>query len=103
METKELIPIRRAESYAHLDLLQNYMLQWFVENGSIAFEHGYKAYITFNRDKWQITYLDRSGVHVFHPITKQTEVFGWTMLWKRTLVKIANEVNKYYNYCLTQA
>ena len=104
MKKTELIPIRQAESYVHLDLLQNYMLQWFAENGTIAFEHGYPLpTIIFNRDKWNVSYLDKMGVHVFHPITKQKEILGWTMLWKRTIVKIAKEVNKYYNYCLTQA
>lgn len=84
--------------------LCNAIRKWFQENGTIAFEHGFKSdTIRKNNVEYHISMCDSNGVHVRPKHNNSSTTFSWYVLPKQTILKVIRECNRYYQYCLTQA
>ena len=77
--------------------------EWIKENGTIAFEHGFKSSIKFQGQNAKLTMIERNGVHLYIPTGKQQKTIPFTNFTSTTISKIVDECNKYYKYCLTEA
>lgn len=81
--------------------LCNAIRKWFRENGTIAFEHGFKTDTIINKGyKYHISMCDDWGIYVYGKNKSCTIVLPWIVLPKQTIMKVVREINKYWNFCL---
>lgn len=82
------------------------VIEWFTLNGNLPFEHGFKSNkVTVNGFKYQITECDRDSVHFSYKTpegTMKQARTGWFTLSSKTIIKIIDECNRYYDYVMTQ-
>ena len=100
-----LIPItKKTYGTKDVEVLKGHVRYWFQQNGSLPFEHGFKA-DTFNyRGNTYRPYMcSEEGVSVRNVNTKTIDRISWFLLPKKTILKIVNECNRYYEYVRTTA
>lgn len=105
MEKNTLMLIDFAEWYKQSSLASA-IRDWFEKNGTIAFEHGFKAYIVNEKEKWRITMALKDGIELIRTDKKEGRKFRYAPysgLPKQTLLKVIRICNDYYRYCLTEA
>ena len=103
MGTKTLFNITNVEKMSQAELADT-LCKWFKENGTIAFEHGYKAYITSDNIKWRLTMAVECGLEMINTTNRKHKRYQpYNSFPKRSLLKIMRICDEYYNYCLTEA
>ena len=101
METL-LIPItEKSHNKLSQEVLNIHARQWFQENGTLPFEHGFKAQ-TFNYkgNTYQPYMCAENGVSVRNVKNRNSGTISWFLLPKRTILKIIKECNRYYEYVM---
>lgn len=99
---EKLIKLFKPESREQKDLA-TYLKDWFKENGTIAIEHGYKAWISYNKEIWNLYSVNERGIYLFNREEKKGRRVQWEQLNKQALLDVINICNDYYNFCLTEA
>lgn len=102
MEKAKLFNIPNAVGMTQ-EQLSRAIQNWFEKNGTIAFEHGFKAYIVKNGTKWRLTMAVDKGVHLVDDTRKILCYCPYNHFHKQSLLKIMRICEEYYNYCLTEA
>ena len=82
--------------------LANEVRQWFQENGTLAFEHGFKPRTFIYKGKTYQPYMcNEGGVSVRNVQDKTIAKISWCLLPKKTILKILTECDRYYLYVRT--
>lgn len=75
----------------------------FKENGTVAFEHGFKQPATrIKGELWRCSHIDYEGAHLFrYGVGLMTRTFE--EMTRSQLIALCKAVNKYYSYCVEEA
>lgn len=103
MAERTLININSPETYRSGMTLADDLRKWFQENGTLAFEHGFKAEISRNNEQAHIYMIDCNGVRIHYPKEGKNETISFYHFSQPSLCRIIKLCNQYYNYCLTKA